>query len=146
MTDQLQLRDWQQMCQAKAAHYAGTPEAESYLAESKRYGMAADRIEELTRIIAGLRADKRALLPASRMRTSTTFEAKARPMLNAEARTIKHCLGTPRKPCRTAISSLRKRRLWSRKGARFRPSTKIFVEASTKNTKKRPANPVNTSM
>ena len=51
------------MCQAKAAHYAGTPEAESYLAESKRYGMAADRIEELTRIIAGLRAEKTRYVP-----------------------------------------------------------------------------------
>lgn len=52
MTDLLTLRDWQQTMQRKAAHFAGTPEADDYLCESKRYGMAADRIDELTAQLA----------------------------------------------------------------------------------------------
>lgn len=47
MTDQLQLRHWQQIKQAQALEYAGTPEGSAALVESKRYGLAADRIDEL---------------------------------------------------------------------------------------------------
>lgn len=47
MNNQLQLRDWQQIKQAMAIKYAGTPEGAAALAESRRYGLAADRIEEL---------------------------------------------------------------------------------------------------
>lgn len=47
MTDKLQLRTWQQIAQAKAFEYAGTPEANEYLCESRRYALAADRIDEL---------------------------------------------------------------------------------------------------
>lgn len=47
MSDQLQLRHWQQIKQAQALEYAGTPEGSAALAESKRYGLAADRIDEL---------------------------------------------------------------------------------------------------
>ena len=47
MTDQLQLRHWQQIKQAQALEYAGTPEGNAALAESRRYGLAADRIDEL---------------------------------------------------------------------------------------------------
>lgn len=54
MADKLQLRMWQQIAQAKATEYAGTPEAEQYLCESRRYALAADRIEELERKVAHL--------------------------------------------------------------------------------------------
>ena len=47
MSDQLQLRHWQQIKQAQALEYAGTPDGSAALAESKRYGLAADRIDEL---------------------------------------------------------------------------------------------------
>ena len=47
MTDQLQLRHWQQIKQAQALEYAGTPEGNAALIESRRYGLAADRIDEL---------------------------------------------------------------------------------------------------
>ena len=49
MTDQLQLRHWQQIKQAQALEYAGTPEGAAALIESRRYGLAADRIDELER-------------------------------------------------------------------------------------------------
>lgn len=48
-----QLRDWQQIAQAKALEQAGTAEGSAFLAESKRYGLAADCIEELIRTITG---------------------------------------------------------------------------------------------
>ena len=47
MTDQLRLRHWQQIKQAQALEYAGTPDGNAALVESRRYGLAADRIEEL---------------------------------------------------------------------------------------------------
>lgn len=47
MSDQLQLRHWQQIKQAMALEYAGTPEGNAALIESRRYGLAADRIDEL---------------------------------------------------------------------------------------------------
>ena len=47
MTDQLQLRHWQQIKQTQALEYAGAPEGNAALVESRRYGLAADRIEEL---------------------------------------------------------------------------------------------------
>lgn len=67
MSNQLQLRDWQQIKQAMALKYAGTPEGGAALAESKRYGLAADRIEELAAQVAALRG----LLIAARPRFGT---------------------------------------------------------------------------
>ena len=55
MTDQLQLRHWQQIKQAQALEYAGTPEGNAALVESRRYGLAADRIEELAAQVDVLR-------------------------------------------------------------------------------------------
>ena len=42
------------MKQAQALECAGTPEAEQYLCESRRYGAAADRITELEQQVADL--------------------------------------------------------------------------------------------
>lgn len=54
MAEKLQLRMWQQMKQAQALECAGTPEADQYLCESRRYGAAADRIAELEQQVADL--------------------------------------------------------------------------------------------
>ena len=67
MNNQLQLRDWQQIKQAMALKFAGTPEGAAALAESRRYGLAADRIEELAAQVAALRG----LLIAARPRFGT---------------------------------------------------------------------------
>lgn len=56
MSDQLQLRHWQQIKQAQALEYAGTPDGSAALAESKRYGLAADRIDELAAQVEAMRA------------------------------------------------------------------------------------------
>ena len=56
MTDQLQLRSWQQIKQAQALEYAGTPEGSAALIESRRYGLAADRIDEMAAQVEALRS------------------------------------------------------------------------------------------
>lgn len=67
MVDKLRLRDWQQMCLAKSVHCAGTPESNQYLAESRRYGAAADRIDLLEAENSALKNPK----PARRAEKNT---------------------------------------------------------------------------
>ena len=55
MSDQLQLRHWQQIKQAQALEYAGTPEGNAALFESRRYGLAADRIDEMAAQVEAMR-------------------------------------------------------------------------------------------
>ena len=43
----LQLREWQNIAQQKATFLAGSAEGNNFFAESKRYGLAADRVEQL---------------------------------------------------------------------------------------------------
>ena len=43
----LQLRDWQSIAMNKAVFLAGSAEGNNFFAESKRYGLAADRVEQL---------------------------------------------------------------------------------------------------
>lgn len=41
------MRDWQGIFQQMALKHAGTPEADTYLSQSKRYGFAAEQIKAM---------------------------------------------------------------------------------------------------
>ena len=57
MTITPHLLDWMQIKQQQALVHAGTPEGAAYLAESKRYGAAADEIQRL-RVALGALVDE----------------------------------------------------------------------------------------
>jgi len=65
------LRDWQGIFQQMALKHAGTPEATAYLAQSKRYGFAADHIADMR---ARLEAAEAAKWTAIHLKTGNEYD------------------------------------------------------------------------
>ena len=79
-----QLRDWQSIKQAQAIEAAGTPEAASLLAESKRYGTAADELERIKK-----EARRNSLNDAARIVEEPHWKPAVRSVLRERAAKIR---------------------------------------------------------